>query len=182
MRFLFWFYIIIILSGTLYSQDVKKIISFTYYIKQKNNIYWYFIDAKVKFSDGNVRNIKDSVAISDINLKNKLTLNCKINDFPISVILPTSKYGNHYYSNPINLKDCVIINQGESKYFNAEKTILDLKNIVKEEEYIIKEAYEDGFLIKLGPLEEHLCLRLEQAIKNSELLEQYVINELLCKN
>jgi len=28
-----------------------------------------------------------------------VTLNCKINDFPINVILPTSKYGNHYYSN-----------------------------------------------------------------------------------
>jgi hypothetical protein len=76
MRLLFWFYIIIILSGTLYSQDVKKIVSFTYHIKQN----WYFIDSKVKFSDGNVKNIKDSVAISDINLKNKLTLNCKIKD------------------------------------------------------------------------------------------------------
>jgi hypothetical protein len=109
-----------------------------------------------------------------------ITLNCKINDFPINVILPTSKYGNHHYNNPINLKDCVIINKGESQYFNAEKTILDLKNIVKEEEYTIKEAYENQFLIKLGALEEHLCQRLEQAIEDSELLEQYLIDELLC--
>ncbi len=103
-----------------------------------------------------------------------LTLNCKINEFPINVILPTSQHDNHYYSNQINLIDCVIIEKNESKYFNKEKTILDLKNIIREEEY------EDGFLIEQGPLEGNLCTRLESAIENAETLEDYLIAELLC--
>ena len=110
-----------------------------------------------------------------------VTLNCKINDFPINVILPTSKYGNHHYSNPINIMDCVIINRGESKYFSADKTILDLKNIVKEEEWSIKLAYEDGYLRELGALEDAICRRVEKTIEDSELLEPYKIDELLCR-
>lgn len=117
----------------------------------------------------------------EIKDKYWVTLNCKINDFPINVILPTSQFGNHYYQNPINLIDCIIINEGDSKYFTAEKTILDLKNIIKEEEFIIKEAYEEGYLVKLGPLEDTICHKIEYTIKNSDLLEQYVIDELLCQ-
>jgi len=119
--------------------------------------------------------------IGEIKDKYWVTLNCKINDFPINVILPTSQFGNHYYQNPINLIDCIIINEGDSKYFTAEKTILDLKNIIKEEEFIIKEAYEEGYLVKLGPLEDTICHKIEYTIKNSDLLEQYVIDELLCQ-
>ena len=77
--------------------------------------------------------------------------------------------------------DCVIINRSESKYFNADKTILDLKNIVKEEEWTIKNAYEDGFLVELGALEESICRKIEQTIADSELLEPYKIDELLCQ-
>ena len=110
-----------------------------------------------------------------------VTLNCKINDFPINVILPTSKYANHHYSNPINLRDCVIINRGESRHFQADKTILDLKNIIKEEKWKIKYAYEDGFLRELGALEDGICKRIEKVIEDSELLEPYKIDELLCR-
>ena len=79
MRILLWFIIIIFfMSGISYSQDVSEIMSFTYHIEKRNNISWYFIDAKVKFSDGNVKNIKDSVALCDIKLENKLSLSCKI--------------------------------------------------------------------------------------------------------
>jgi len=117
----------------------------------------------------------------EIRDKYWITLNCKINDFPINVILPTSQYNNNYYTNPINLIDCIIINKGESQYFDAEKTILDLKNIIKEEKYTIEEAYQDKYLIRLGSLESDICSKIEDTIKNSDLLEQHIINKLLCK-
>lgn len=111
-----------------------------------------------------------------------ITLNCKINDFPINVILPTSQYDNHYYSNPKHLIDCVIIDKNESKYFNAEKTILDLKNIVTEEEHRVREAFENGYLIECGALEDNLVERLEKAIEDSETLDPFFIDELLCRD
>lgn len=111
-----------------------------------------------------------------------LTLNCKINEFPINIILPTSQYDNHHYSHDINLVDCVIIEKGESQYFNKEKTILDLKNVIKEDEYKIRTGYEEGFLVELGPLEDNLCSRLEKAIEDSDTLDEYEIDELLCRN
>ena len=85
----------------------------------------------------------------EIKDKYWITLNCKLNEFPINVILPTSQWDNHYYSKKNHMIDCVIIERGESKYFNAEKTILDLKNIISEEEHKVREAFEDGFLCDL---------------------------------
>lgn len=111
-----------------------------------------------------------------------ITLNCRLNEFPINIILTTSRYDNHYYSKPEHMIDCVVINSQESRYFNAEKTILDLKNIILEDESKIREAYENGFFIECGPLEHNLVVRLEQAIENSELLDPYKINKLLCKD
>ncbi|MEA2029264.1 MAG: hypothetical protein U9N49_09870 [Campylobacterota bacterium] len=110
-----------------------------------------------------------------------ITLNCKINDYPINVILPTSQYNNHHYANPTSLIDCVIIKKGESQYFDSPQTILDLKNIITEEESLIKEAYEEGFLCALGELESTICQKIEETIENSELLEPYIIQKLLCK-
>lgn len=110
-----------------------------------------------------------------------LTLNCKLNDFPINIILPTSQHDNYYYSNSKHLIDCVIIEKNESEYFYADKTILDLKNIVREDEYKIREAFEDGFLVKCGALEPELCERLEKSIDESETLDSFFIDELLCR-
>lgn len=117
----------------------------------------------------------------EIKDKYWITLNCKLNEFPINVILPTSQWDNHCYSKKNHMIDCVIIERGESKYFNAEKTILDLKNIISEEEHKVREAFEDGFLCELGSLENNLVERLEKAINDSETLEPFFIDELLCK-
>ncbi|MBP1681044.1 MAG: hypothetical protein H6Q35_1383 [Proteobacteria bacterium] len=111
-----------------------------------------------------------------------ITLNCKLNEFPINLILTTSRYDKHYYKQEKNMIDCVVIEKGESKYFNVEKTIIDLKNIFIMEEDKMMEAFEDEFLVLCGKLEEHLVTRLEKAIENSELLEPYKIKKLLCKD
>lgn len=117
----------------------------------------------------------------EIRDKYWITLNCKLNEFPINVILPTSQYDNHHYSNPKHLIDCVIINKGESQYFNAEKTILDLKNIVTEEEYKIREAFEGNYLFECGPLEDKLVKRLEKTIEEAQTLDPFFIDQLLCR-
>lgn len=125
----------------------------------------------------------DRYEFSTGQIKDKfwVTLNCKINDFPIKVVLPTSQYDNYHYSITEHLEDCVIIEKGESIYFNADKTILDLKNIISEDEYKIRIAYEDEFLVKLGPLEPEICARIEKKIEESELLDPFIIDELLCR-
>jgi hypothetical protein len=109
-----------------------------------------------------------------------ITLNCKVNDFPINAVLPTSQYNNHYYSNPAHLIDTVIFEKGESQYFNSKKTIIDLKNIIEEDEYIIKEAYEAKYLIHLGDLEPELLTKIEEVIRNSDEIDLFKINEYLC--
>lgn len=110
-----------------------------------------------------------------------ITLNCKINDFPINAVLPTSQHDNHYYSNPKHIIDTVIIHKGESAYFNADKTIIDLKNIIEEDEYMIREAYETDYLIHLGNLEPELLARIEEAINNATELDLFKIDEYLCR-
>lgn len=117
----------------------------------------------------------------EIRDKYWITLNCKLNEFPINVILPTSQWDNHYYNKENHMIDCLVIKGGESQYFNAEKTILDLKNIISEEEHKVREAFEYGFLCELGPLEDNLVERLEKAIKDAETLDQFFIDELLCQ-
>lgn len=110
-----------------------------------------------------------------------ITLNCKVNSYPISIILPTSKYEKNYKDKPDKLEDCVLIQQGESTHFDYSGiTVLDLKKIHEEEEYTIKEAYEEGFLIELGSMEDHICKRIEKTIRESDLLENYMIKKLLC--
>ena len=110
-----------------------------------------------------------------------ITLNCKINDFPINAVLPTSQYDNHYYSNAVHMIDTVVINRGESVYFNADKTIIDLKNIIEEDEYLIREAYEADYLTYLGNLEPDLLTRIENAIQNAQELDLFKIDEYLCR-
>ena len=54
-------------------------------------------------------------------------------------------------------------------------------NLISEEEHKVREAFEDGFLCELGSLENNLVERLEKAINDSETLEPFFIDELLCK-
>jgi len=109
-----------------------------------------------------------------------ITLNCKVNDFPINVVLPTSQGDNHYYSNPGNMQDVVIIEAKESGYF-YKKTIIDLKKIAHESKDKIEEAWEDGYLKYKGNLEEHLFGRIEKAIEDAITISPIDKNEYLCK-
>jgi hypothetical protein len=57
-----------------------------------------------------------------------------------------------------------------------------LKNIISEDEYKIRIAYEDEFLVKLGSLEPEICAKVVRRIEESELLYSFIIDELFCRN
>ena len=117
------------------------------------------------------------------NSKDKywITLNCKINDFPINAVLPTSQWSNHYYSKADNMLDTVVLEAHESQFFN-KKTIIDLKNIVLEDEEQVKDGIECGLLNYLGELESNLFQRIEVAIQNAITLSNFDKKEYLCQN
>ena len=110
-----------------------------------------------------------------------ITLNCKINDFPINAVLPTSQWDNHYYLKEENMIDTVILEANESKFFN-KKTIVDLKNIVSEDEERVNEGIECNMLNYLGELESTLFQRIEEAIRNAITLSPFDKKEYLCQN
>ncbi len=111
-----------------------------------------------------------------------ITLNCKVNEFPLTIILPTSSEDSIFYSNPDNLTDCVIIKTGESEFFTYKdkNTIIDLKNIQTEDKNIIEAIHNEGELQFKGILEVHLQNRITDAIANSITIDSYLIDEYLC--
>ncbi|MBN2826207.1 MAG: hypothetical protein JXQ76_12830 [Campylobacterales bacterium] len=109
-----------------------------------------------------------------------ITLNCKINEFPINAILPTSKYDKRYYSKAQSLRDTIVLEANESQFF-PRKTLIDLKNIIQQEESEVRDAFEDEYLVYLGELEESIMQKIETAIRNSEILEPFKISEYLCE-
>jgi len=112
-----------------------------------------------------------------------ITMNCVVSEFPLTIILPTSKINGAFYSKPDNLVDCVIIDVGESKFFTYRdvKTVIDLKNIVEEDKEFIEAAYSEGEFQFLGILEVELQKRIIKAIEDSITLEEYLVNKYLCK-
>lgn len=112
-----------------------------------------------------------------------ITLNCEANEFPLSIILPTSKDDEYFYSQPKNLIDCVLFDIGESEFFTYKKnkTIVDLKNIYKEDKEFITAAHQENELIFKGILEVDLQNRIIQAIEDSITLDEYEIDKLLCR-
>lgn len=112
-----------------------------------------------------------------------ITLNCSVNEFPLAIILPTSKEDGAFYSNPVNLIDCVIINIGESTFFTYrdKNTIVDLRNICTEDKDIIQTVHEEGELQFQGILEIALQDRIIEAIEESLTLDKYLIDKYLCR-
>ena len=112
-----------------------------------------------------------------------ITLNCKASEFPLSIILPTSKETGSYYSQSKNLEDCVIIDIGESEYFEYkhDRTIVDLKHIYKEDQEFMVAAHNANELSFKGILEKDLQERITKAIDNSVTLDGYEIDKLLCR-
>lgn len=112
-----------------------------------------------------------------------ITLNCSVNEFPLTFILPTSKDDGTFYSNQKNLIDCVIIKTGESKYFTYKdnNTIVDLRNINTEDQSIIEAVHEEGELQFQGILEPELQDRITKAIEDSLTIEEYLIDKYLCR-
>ena len=109
-----------------------------------------------------------------------ITLNCKVNDFPINVVLPTSQNNNRYYSNQDNMIDTVVIEASESEYF-SKKTIIDLKNITHESQDKIEEAWDLRYLQYCGNLEVDLLDRIEEAIRNAITISPMDKKEYLCE-
>lgn len=138
------------------------------YIKRFSVYYW----RNYEFHDA-----------SDERDKFIITLNCSVNEFPLSIILPTSNGAGAYYSNPLNLTDCVIIKSGESEFFTYKdkNTIVDLNNIQTESKDIIETVHSEGELEYKGILEIDLQERIIQAIENSELIDGYLKDMYLCR-
>lgn len=112
-----------------------------------------------------------------------ITLNCVDNEFPLTIILPTSKDNGAFYSNLKNLIDCVTINIGESEFFRYKdhNTIIDLRNIKTKNQNIIEAIHSEGELQYKGILEQELQDRITEAIENSLTIDDYLIDKYLCR-
>jgi len=108
-----------------------------------------------------------------------ITLNCKLNDRDIALVLPTSQV-EKYNQFPSRLVDTIIINSNESRFFK-KNTLIDLKNIKYFEAIAIYEAVEQGKINYLGLLEKDICDRIEKAIQEAITLSKKLKNQLLCK-
>lgn len=113
--------------------------------------------------------------------KNKfwLSLTCVYNDFPMYIVLPTSK--THKYVSGFPSLDTVLIKMGESEHFD-EDTIIDLKQLKKQDEKTLLEACDLGKFNYVGQLESVLLQRIEEAIDSAVTLSPEIIDILLCKN
>ena len=138
------------------------------FIKRFSVFYW----VDYQFHDG-----------SEERNKYIITLNCLVNEFPLTIILPTSKDNGAFYSNPANLIDCVTINIGESEFFTYKdnNTIIDLRNINTEDQSIIEAVHGEGELQFQGILEQELQDRITKAIESSLTIEEYLIDKYLCR-
>jgi len=112
-----------------------------------------------------------------------ITLNCVDNEFPLTIILPTSKDDGAFYSNPANLIDCVIINAGESEFFTYKdhNTIIDLRKIKTENQNNVEAIHNEGELQYQGILEQKLQDRITNAIENSLTIDGHIIDKYLCR-
>lgn len=108
-----------------------------------------------------------------------ITLNCKLNDIEIALVLSTSQV-KKYQKLKNRMIDTIIINPNESQYFK-KLTLIDLKNIKYYEAAAIYRAVEKSKITYLGLLEKELCNRIEQAIKEAVTLSNKIKAQLLCK-
>ena len=108
-----------------------------------------------------------------------ITLNCKLNDREVALVLPTSQV-NKYQNNQNRFIDTILINPNESKFFIKE-TLIDLKNIKYFEAPIIYDAVERSKINYLGLLESKICERIENAIKEAFTLPPKLKKQLLCE-
>ncbi len=108
-----------------------------------------------------------------------LTLNCQYGDEDITFVLPTSQVDKYYYQNPINMRDVLVIEKGESKFFH-KKTYIDLKNIDELSFEQLEEKYQQGDLVVEGTIEDVLLTKIENIIKNSELINKLDKDYYLC--
>ena len=108
-----------------------------------------------------------------------ITLNCKLNDKDIALVLPTSQV-EKYKRFENRLIDTIIIKANESKFFSKD-TLIDLKNIKYFEAIAIYEAVEKSKINYLGLLETCLCDRIEKAIKEAFTLSPKLKKQLLCE-
>jgi hypothetical protein len=93
--------------------------------------------------------------------------------------LPTSQVDKYYYQNPINMRDVLVIEKGESKFFH-KKTYIDLKNIDELSFEQLEEKYQQGDLVVEGTIEDVLLTKIENIIKNSELINKLDKDYYLC--
>lgn len=70
---------------------------------------------------------------------------------------------------------------GESEHF-YEDTIIDLKQLKKQDEKTLIEACDLGKFNYVGQLESILLKRIEDAIDSAVTLSPEIIDILLCKN
>jgi len=138
------------------------------FIKRFSVFYW----VNYEFHDG-----------SEERNKYIITLNCSVNEFPLTIILHTSKDDGAFYSNQKNLIDCVVIKTGESEFFTYKdnNTIVDLRNINTEDQSIIEAVLDEGELQFQGILEQELQDRITKAIKDSLTIEEYLTDKYLCR-
>ena len=108
-----------------------------------------------------------------------ITLNCKLSDKEIALILPTSQV-EKYKSVSNRLIDTIIIKANESRFFKKD-TLIDLKNIKYFEANSIYEAVEKGKVNYLGLLEKELIQRIENSINEASTLSKKLKNQLLCR-
>ena len=108
-----------------------------------------------------------------------ITLNCKLNDKEIALVLPTSQV-KKYQKFKNRLIDTIIIKENESKFFKKE-TLIDLKNIKYFESPIIYDAVERDKINYLGLLENKICERIEKAVKEAFTLSPKLKKQLLCE-
>lgn len=108
-----------------------------------------------------------------------LALSCVVNGNPIYAVLPTSQYEKHYKYKDDMLHDTVIIEVGECQYF-PKRTVIDLKNIRKENPEKLKSAIEGSRFVYIGQIEEGIMERINDAIENAYTLPQQLIDDLFC--
>ena len=123
----------------------------------------------------------ESFEFEDNTKKDKyfITLNCRLNDKDIALVLTTSQI-EKYQKFKNRLIDTIIINANESKFFKKD-TLIDLKNIKYFEAVAIYDAVEKGKINYLGLLEEELIKRIEKAIKEAITLSNKIKRQLLCE-
>lgn len=108
-----------------------------------------------------------------------LALSCVVNSNPTYAVLPTSQYEKHYIYRADMLHDTVIVEVGECQYF-SKRTVIDLKNIRKENSEKLKSAIEGSKFVYIGQIEQEIMDRINDAIENAYTLPQQLIDDLLC--